>query len=67
MTIYKNPDGTVTMSASKVWRPGVFENEQTARRAQRLDDAAIRELQNAANARGDCVIRASDLPVKEKI
>jgi len=59
--IHTHADGSVTMSANKVWRPGVFENARTARIAQRLDDSEIRILQAAANVRGDSIIIEADI------
>ena len=65
MAFYSDPDNVVTMSAQGSWRPGRFESEAVARRAQRLDDSEIRLLQDAANMRGDSIIRAGDLPAKK--
>jgi len=49
--IYKHDDGTCTISADRVWRPGVFESEKAARMGQRLLDEEIQELQDEVNAR----------------
>ena len=49
--IYTHEDGTCTMSAQQVWRPGVYENARVARIAQRRDDADLQKLMDAANGR----------------
>lgn len=56
MAIYKHEDGTCTISARRQWRPGVYEDEKTARIAQRRDDRELQSLQDQANrdAGGTC-------------
>jgi hypothetical protein len=59
--LHKNTDGTILISASQVWRPGRYESEKVARKAQRLDDSILQSLQDAANLRGDEVITNEDI------
>jgi hypothetical protein len=50
MTIHAIEGGYV-ISSHRVWLPGVYEDERTARYAFRLPVAALQRLQDAANAR----------------
>jgi hypothetical protein len=61
MALDKNKDGTVSISANGVWRPGCFENEVAAKKAQKLDDAVIQALQAKAIIHNDGIIKAEDL------
>ena len=54
--IHKTKDGGFVLSAYQVWRPGYFESERAARQAQKLDDAALAALQDAACKTNDGVI-----------
>lgn len=49
--IHKNYDGRYCISANQVWRPGSFDNEHTARIAQRHSDEEIIKWQAIANKR----------------
>lgn len=49
--IHKGRDGTFCISASRCWRPGVYESEKACRMAQRRSDEKLLELMDAANAR----------------
>jgi hypothetical protein len=50
MTIHVVKGGYV-ISSHRVWLPGIYEDERTARYAFRLPDDALQRLQDAANAR----------------
>ena len=49
--IHKHKDGSCSISADQVWRPGIFESEKAARMGQRLLDEEISALQNIVNER----------------
>lgn len=51
MAIYNLGDGTCVISSSRVWLPGVYENERAARFAFRLPNEELTKLQEQANAR----------------
>lgn len=63
--IYRVEAGFV-ISSHGVWRPGCYDTEHTARRAQRLNDEVLGRLQTEANRRAGGqggVIRLVDLAI----
>lgn len=50
MAIHKTEGGYV-ISSHRVWMPGCYEDERTARYAFRFDDEVLQRLQDDANAR----------------
>lgn len=47
--IYKNQDGTCTISSGHAWLPGVYQDERTARVAFRLPNTDLQSLQDTVN------------------
>ena len=60
--IYKNDDNTFCISSRKVWIPGIYADEKTAKYAFKFPNSELQNLQDEKN-KTNSIISFSDLQI----